>query len=229
MARDYTPPVQDAIAAAHQINGSLGSAVDTLISGLWGDEGRVRQVADRWEDGADNARNSIEALRQEMGQVTQENWSGPAKDTYAQWIDHLMEQTLTPIEASLRETGNQLKGTAETIDDMRSELTRLCGTFLGAIGGLLGIRRLTPAAAIVAGGFFLENLGTFKRDYIDALDPHVTNMSRIRDKEIGVEVTTQLDQEVPVPVTEQKTVPPFEKSEFDWDNWESENPKVRDN
>lgn len=226
-------PVHEAIAVTYKIDSRAGAVAQHLVGGLWGDVDRVERVAIEWERGADAAQESIGQLRQEIRTVAGEHfWAGPAKDSYQQWVESLIEQTLAPVLQGLEETQQALGESAKTIAEMRVTVVKLCVSFTGAVASLIGSASGPGAAvgvpALVGfGAWFVGELINLRNSYINALDGQTEEMRAIRDKTIGTEETRKLDPAYPVPVTEEVITPPLNKSVLgDWDNWENENPKI---
>lgn len=189
MSLDFPVPVRDAVAVAYTIDASVGSAVDSLVTTLWGDAGRVGHVADEWEKGAGDATESINMLRTELRRVADErSWEGPAKDSYQLWIDRFVEQTLAPARSGLEDVGRTLHDTAETIEVMRAQVVRLCASFVGAVAALFG-GPAGSAAALVLGTWFVGALMDLQVDCVDALDDRAAEMRAVRDRTVGGENT----------------------------------------
>ncbi|MQA85068.1 MAG: hypothetical protein GEV03_10705 [Streptosporangiales bacterium] len=233
MSLDFPVPVQDAIVVSHKIDASIGSTVESLITMLWGDVDRVDQVGVLWGQGGDDATDSINALRQELRGVADEQfWQGPAKDSYQAWIEQLIDQTLAPVRSGLEDVGKTLHDSARTIEDMRKSLVRLCASFVGTVAGLLGGPFGWPVA-LVLGAWFVTELMDFQVDYVNALDEHAGRMRDIGDTTVGSvddSATKMLGPTIPValPVIKKEITPPLDRSILgDWDNWEHGDPKIK--
>lgn len=112
----------------------MGSVVEQELLDLWGDPGRVEQVAQMWTSASANTEDMVIAkLREEVStRFAAGGWDGDAKRLYVAWNESLRQGALSRMQTGFAAVGDALNDVAKTIREMQFHLTWMCREFVVA-------------------------------------------------------------------------------------------------
>ncbi len=185
--KNLPPEVTDAIRVAYRINGTVGRNVEDMVTSLWGDPGAVRNASQGWKDASNAAKNSSQALSDEVSGISNEHWKGPAATAYTAWMQSLQQHSIDTLAWCFGEVGNVLTAVAQDVQEMNEYVSRLCAEFVtvttaillkGKAAGAAGSKGkgAAIAAAITAAADLLRRLYEVSGSYDQKLAPHTRTL-----------------------------------------------------
>lgn len=185
--KNFPKEVSDAIHLAYQINGTVGRNVEDMITSVWGDPGEIRKAAQGWTDASNAAKNSSQALTDEVNKVGSEAWKGPAATAYTSWMQSLQQHSIDNLAWCFWEVGTVLAAVADDVQEMGEYVSKLCAEFVTVATAILTKGKVaeaagekgkgaTIAAAIAAAADLVRRLYEARSSYDQKLAPHTRTL-----------------------------------------------------
>jgi uncharacterized protein YukE len=188
--KNFPKEVNDAIHLAYQINGTVGRNVEGMITSLWGDPGAIRDAAQGWRDASNAAKNSSQALTDEVRGITNEHWKGPAATAYTSWMQSLQQHSIDNLAWCFWEVGTVLTAVAKDVQDMGQYVSIVCAEFATIVSAILlkgkvvgavkegstGKKKAAIVAAVAAAAELVRRLYEARSSYDQKLAPHAQTL-----------------------------------------------------
>lgn len=218
------PSISYAILVLKRISPVVAAPAQSAIKSLWGDSEALRNAQAAWNRASQSIQNQITTpLKDDVGKIGTEQWSGPAKDAYTTWIGNLTDRALAPLQTRLASVATVLGDAANAVDDIRWNLRNLCVSFVIGIGGI--VTSETPVGWAALAGAAWKLIDSISGLYHDATVTFNKIARSFHDviSPLGTDVMVNVPG-IFSPVSEKQLAPLPVGVLGDWGNWGTSNP-----